>query len=101
MEPDDPDAIATALRETEEEIGLAAPTTSTVVGRLDQYVTGTGFEITPIVGLVRPPFPIVTDPYEVAEVFEVPLAYVLDRANHHRVERDSAGRRRVVLRIAL
>jgi len=94
MEPDDPDAVATALRETEEEVGLPREHV-TVVGRLDNYVTGTGFEITPIVGIVTPPFPIVIDPYEVAEAFEVPLSFVLDRRNHHQVERDSAGRRRV------
>lgn len=94
MEPDDADATATALRETEEEVGLPREHVR-VVGRLDNYVTGTGFEITPVVGIVTPPFPIVIDPYEVAEAFEVPLAYVLDPRNHHQVERDSAGRRRV------
>jgi len=93
-EPDDADAIATALRETEEEIGLSRQHV-TVVGQLDNYVTGTGFEVTPIVGIVIPPFTIVIDPSEVAEAFEVPLSYVLDRANHHQVERESAGRRRV------
>jgi 8-oxo-dGTP pyrophosphatase MutT (NUDIX family) len=93
-EPDDADAVATALRETEEEVGLPRQHI-TVVGQLDDYVTGTGFEVTPIVGIVTPPFPIVIDPFEVAEAFEVPLSYVLDRANHHRVERESAGRRRV------
>src|SRR5262249_38570722 len=55
MEPDDPDAVATALRETEEEVGLPRRHV-TIAGRLDNYVTGTGFEITPIVGLVTPPF---------------------------------------------
>jgi len=94
IEPEDADAIAAALRETEEEVGLPREHV-TVIGRLDNYVTGTGFEITPIVGIVAPPFPIVIDPYEVAEAFEVPLDYILDRRNHHRVERDSGGRRRV------
>ncbi|HEX3881487.1 MAG TPA: CoA pyrophosphatase [Stellaceae bacterium] len=94
MEPDDADSIATALRETEEEVGLPREHV-TVVGRLDNYVTGTGFEITPIVGIVTPPFAIVIDPFEVAEAFEVPLSYFLDRRNHQRVERESAGRRRV------
>jgi 8-oxo-dGTP pyrophosphatase MutT (NUDIX family) len=94
MEPDDADAIATALRETEEEVGLPRQHI-TVVGQLDDYVTGTGFEVTPVVGIVTPPFPIVIDPFEVAEAFEVPLSYVLDRTNHHQVERESAGRRRV------
>ena len=94
IEPEDADAIAAALRETEEEVGLPREHV-TVIGRLDNYVTGTGFEITPIVGIVAPPFPIVIDPYEVAEAFEVPLSYILDRRNHHRVERDSGGKRRV------
>jgi 8-oxo-dGTP pyrophosphatase MutT (NUDIX family) len=87
IEEADPDAIAAALRETEEEVGLPRERVS-VVGRLDTYVTGTGFEITPIVGIVAPPFPISIDPFEVAEAFEVPLAFILDRRNHQRIERD-------------
>jgi 8-oxo-dGTP pyrophosphatase MutT (NUDIX family) len=94
MDPGDADAAATALRETEEEVGLPREHV-TIIGGLDNYVTGTGFEVTPIVGIVTPPFPIVINPSEVAEAFEVPLAYVLDRANHHQVEREAAGRRRV------
>jgi 8-oxo-dGTP pyrophosphatase MutT (NUDIX family) len=91
IEVDDFDAIAAALRETEEEVGLARERVS-VIGRLDTYVTGTGFEITPIVGLVAPPFVLVLDPYEVAEAFEVPLAFILDRRNHQRIER-AVGKR--------
>src|SRR5437588_9597594 len=93
IEEADADAIAAALRETEEEVGLP-PDRVSVVGRLDNYVTGTGFEITPIVGFVEPPLPLAIDPFEVAEAFEVPLAYILDRRNHQRVERESAGRSR-------
>jgi 8-oxo-dGTP pyrophosphatase MutT (NUDIX family) len=93
IEEDDPDAIAAALRETEEEVGLPRDRVS-VVGRLDTYLTGTGFEITPVVGIVAPPFPLSIDPFEVAEAFEVPLSYILDDRNHQRVERESAGRRR-------
>ena len=93
IEADDADAIAAALRETEEEVGLPRHHV-TVIGRLDTYVTGTGFEITPVVGVVDPPFPLIIDPHEVAEAFEVPLAYILDTNNHQRVERESAGRRR-------
>jgi len=93
IEEDDPDAIAAALRETEEEIGLPRERVS-IVGRLDNYVTGTGFEITPIVGIVEPGFELVIDPFEVAEAFEVPLAFVLERRNHQRIERESAGRAR-------
>lgn len=94
IEADDTDAVAAALRETEEEVGLPRDHI-TVIGRLDTYITGTGFEITPVVGIVAPPYPLSIDPYEVAEAFEVPLDYIRDPRNHQRVERESAGRRRV------
>jgi 8-oxo-dGTP pyrophosphatase MutT (NUDIX family) len=94
IEAEDDDEIAAALRETEEEVGLPREHVS-IIGRLDTYVTGTGFEITPIVGIIRPPYPLTIDPYEVAEAFEVPLSYILDRRNHNRTERESAGRTRV------
>jgi 8-oxo-dGTP pyrophosphatase MutT (NUDIX family) len=90
IEEDDADAVAAALRETEEEVGLPRDRVS-VIGRLDTYVTGTGFEITPVVGIVAPPFPLAIDPFEVAEAFEVPLSYIVDRRNHQRVERHSGG----------
>ena len=83
----DADAVAAALRETEEEVGLPRDRVS-VIGRLDTYVTGTGFEIAPIVGIVEPPVPITIDPFEVAEAFEVPLDFILDRRNHQRIERE-------------
>ncbi len=94
IEPGDPDAAAAALRETEEEVGLPRSQV-TLIGRLDTYVTGTGFEITPMVGLVSAPFALTVDPFEVAEVFEVPLAFVLDPANHRRTERVFEQRRRI------
>jgi 8-oxo-dGTP pyrophosphatase MutT (NUDIX family) len=94
VEEEDADAIVTALRETEEEVGLTRDLID-VIGRLDTYVTGTGFEITPIVGLVEPAYTLTIDPFEVAEAFEVPLSYILDRKNHNRTERESAGRTRV------
>jgi 8-oxo-dGTP pyrophosphatase MutT (NUDIX family) len=93
IEAHDADAVAAALRETEEEVGLARERV-TVIGRLDNYVTGTGFEITPIVGIVMPPFALAIDPFEVAEAFEVPLAFILDQRNHQRIERESGGTRR-------
>lgn len=83
----DADAVAAALREAEEEVGLA-PSSVRISGRLDTYVTRTGFEVTPIVGLVRPPFEPELDRFEVAEVFEVPLRFFLEPANrqiHSRV----------------
>jgi 8-oxo-dGTP pyrophosphatase MutT (NUDIX family) len=94
LEPEDPDAAAAALRETEEEVGLRRDRV-TLVGRLDTYVTGTGFEITPVVGIVAPPFSLTIDPFEVADVFEVPLSFVLDPGNHRRTERLFEQRPRV------
>ncbi len=94
IDPGDRDAVEAALRETEEEIGLPREYVS-VIGRLDTYVTGTGFEIVPIVGILTPPFTLAADPFEVAEVFEVPLSFVLDVKNHRRTERILEQRRRV------
>lgn len=79
----DPDVVATALRETEEEIGLARDHV-TVLGSLDPYVTGTGFVVVPVVGLVRPGFSLEPHLHEVAEVFEVPLDFLMDSRNHQR-----------------
>ena len=93
LEPADPDAEHAALRETEEEIGLP-PTRIEVLGRLDVYVTRTGYEVTPVVGLIRPPFILKPDPNEVAEVFEVPLAFILDPVSCERHHRDVRGETR-------
>lgn len=81
MEAGDAGPVDTALREAVEEIGLPVSQVR-VIGFLPEYRTGTGFRVTPVVGLVTPPFPIEPDPFEVAEVFEVPLAFLLDPANH-------------------
>ena len=89
----DRDARAAALRETEEEIGLPERHIE-VIGRLDTYVTRTGFEVEPWVGLVRPPFPIEPDGFEVAEVFEVPLGFFLDPANRETHGRHYQGKER-------
>jgi 8-oxo-dGTP pyrophosphatase MutT (NUDIX family) len=94
IEAHDPDPESAALRETEEEVGVPRDRVS-LIGRLDTYLTGTGFEITPVVGIVRPPFPLAIDPFEVEEAFEVPLSYILDPRNHQRVERQSGAHRRV------
>lgn len=75
--------VDTALRETEEEIGLPRSQVE-VIGSLPDYFTGTGYRVTPVVGLVRPPFEVVPDPREVAEIFEVPMAYLMDGVNHQR-----------------
>lgn len=88
--PEDETAEETALRETEEEIGLARDRVE-IVGRLNQYVTRTGFTVTPVVGFIVPPFEVVPDPHEVAGVFEVPLDFLLDPANHQRHSRAVGG----------
>jgi 8-oxo-dGTP pyrophosphatase MutT (NUDIX family) len=83
VEAEDLSPTHTALRETVEEIGLD-PAQIEVVGFLPEYRTATGFRVTPVVGFVTPPFDLKPDPFEVAEVFEVPLAFLLDPANHQR-----------------
>jgi 8-oxo-dGTP pyrophosphatase MutT (NUDIX family) len=94
IEADDKDALAAALRETQEEIGLA-PEAVDVLGRLDDYTTVTGFRIAPFVGLLHPPLTLSPDSFEVAEVFEVPLDFILDPHNHQRHnENPPVGRRR-------
>ena len=81
---------ATALREAQEEIGLA-PARVELLGRLPQYHTRTGFRITPVVGVVAPPLVLKADANEVEEIFEVPLAFLLDPANHQRQSREWQG----------
>jgi 8-oxo-dGTP pyrophosphatase MutT (NUDIX family) len=80
-DPEDPSPAATALREAQEEVGLD-PGCVEVLGPLSTYVTGSSFIITPIVGLVRPDAVLRANPHEVADVFEVPLAFLLDPAHH-------------------
>ena len=93
IDPEDADAAAAALREAEEEVGLARHRVD-LIGRLDVYVTRTGFEVTPWVGLVAPPFDLRLDPFEVAEVFEVPLSFFLDPGNRRRESRVWQGQER-------
>lgn len=93
QQPEDADAVATALRETEEEVGLTRQFVD-VIGAVDLYRTGTGYEITPIVGIVTPGFTTRADPREVADVFEVPLAHFLDERNHRIDSRVWQGRER-------
>jgi len=90
-EPDDPSPEFTALREAEEEIGLARAKVE-VLARLSDYLVRTGFRVTPVVGLLTPPLALVPDSREVAEVFEVPLAFLLDPRNHRRETRELNGR---------
>ena len=72
-----------ALREAEEEVGLEAGCVE-VVGELPHYLTSSGFRVHPIVGWAEPPIKVAPDPQEVSEVFEVPLAFLLDARNHRR-----------------
>ncbi|WP_366555559.1 CoA pyrophosphatase [Aquibaculum sediminis] len=95
-EPEDADARATALRETQEEIGLG-PERIQPLGQLDLYVTRTGFAVTPIVGWIQDEIALdqlILDPREVDEVFEVPLGFFLDPANRQRHARTYEGRAR-------
>ena len=81
---------ATALRESREEIGLDSAQVE-VLGRLGEYHTRTGYRITPVVGIVTPPFELRADANEVEDIFEVPLAFLLDPANHQRQSREWQG----------
>jgi len=80
---EDEDETGAALREAEEEIGLD-PATVTILGRLDTHRAGSGYSIAPVVGLVRPPLALTPDRSEIEEAFEVPLGFLLERANHRR-----------------
>ena len=89
----DASAIDTALRETQEEVGLDRRHID-VLGTLPEHWTGTGYLVTPVVGLVTPPFELRADPSEVAEIFEVPLQFLMDGLNHQRLSVQlPAGRR--------
>jgi 8-oxo-dGTP pyrophosphatase MutT (NUDIX family) len=83
VEPEDMNAGSAALREAEEEVGLPRERV-TLLGRLAEYETVTGYRVTPVVGWVEPPFEIKPDPVEVADVFEVPLPFLLEPANQQR-----------------
>ena len=89
----DIDAPDTALREAMEEVGLPRSHVE-VLGTLPIYVTGTAYSVTPVVALVTPGFVLQPNPLEVADVFEVPLAYLMNPANHrrHAVEFDGITR---------
>ncbi len=93
IERGDADPIAAALRETEEEIGLP-PNLVEVIGVLPEHLTGTGYRITPVLGLVQPPPALRPDPREVAHVFELPLSVLLDEAAPRRERREFRGRMR-------
>lgn len=85
--------VAAALREAEEEIGLSRDYVETI-GFLDSYRTGTGFRIVPVVAIVRQGFSLALNANEVSDVFEVPLSFLMDEANHQRHSREWRGRER-------
>jgi len=93
VEPADASSAAAALREATEEIGLP-PDRVSVLGHLSDYETVTGYRVTPVVGWVEPPFDVRPDPAEVADVFEVPLAFLLEPSNQQRHFRMVGDRRR-------
>ena len=90
VEPEDPSHQAAALREAEEEVGLP-PSHVEVIGTLDYYIVRSGYRVTPVVGFVNTPFEVKPDPFEVAEVFEVPLSFVINTDNHVMESRTDQG----------
>jgi 8-oxo-dGTP pyrophosphatase MutT (NUDIX family) len=93
VDASDVDATAAALREAQEEVALESSYCE-VLGTLPSYITGTAFHITPVVALVQPGFTLQPNPFEVADVFEVPLAFLMNPANHARHELVWADARR-------
>jgi 8-oxo-dGTP pyrophosphatase MutT (NUDIX family) len=96
IEPSDTGAVAAALREAAEEVGLRADHAQ-AVGFLDPFVTITGFHVIPVVARVDPAFVPVADPHEVDEVFEAPLAFLLDPANERQFTAMVNGRERRIV----
>ncbi|HVW56777.1 MAG TPA: CoA pyrophosphatase [Rhizobiaceae bacterium] len=93
IDPDDASAEDAALRETEEEIGLDRGFIE-ILGRLPDYVSGSGFRVVPILGVVRPGFFLTLNEDEVDDVFEVPLSFLMDPANHAHKSKMWQGRER-------
>lgn len=98
IDPDDADAAAAALREAEEEIALPRHAVE-VVGAADLYLTVTGYAVTPVIGVIAPDLDYHANEAEVADVFEVPLAFVLDPANHVQASAMWQGRTRTYYEI--
>lgn len=90
VDPEDDGPLGAALREAEEEIGLASRHVMPL-GFLGPYVSTSGFRITPVVAIVAPDAPLILNPFEVDRVFETPLAFLMDEANHQMHEREWKG----------
>jgi len=93
IDPQDDGPASASLREAEEEIGLSAEAV-VLLGFGDTYVTGSGYRIVPVVGLVDPQASVKANPHEVAEIFEVPLSFLMNAANHHQGRRTWQGHER-------
>ncbi|WP_448953580.1 CoA pyrophosphatase [Labrys neptuniae] len=93
VDPDDGGALAAALREAEEEVGLS-PRLVEPIGYLDLYLTGSGYRIAPVVALADPGMVLSLNPAEVDSVFECPLAFLMDPANHVAEQREWRGKMR-------
>ncbi len=93
VDPEDPSAEAAAMREADEEVGLKASHIETV-GRLPEYLTVTGFRITPVLAIVRSGYPLAINRHEVDDVFEVPFEFLMNPSNHVRESRVWQGRER-------
>lgn len=86
IDPEDASPEHAALREADEEIGLTDAHVD-IIGRLPDYVSGSGFRIAPVLSVVRPGFDLTINPHEVDAAFEVPLAFLMDPANHRQQSR--------------
>jgi 8-oxo-dGTP pyrophosphatase MutT (NUDIX family) len=96
VDPGDVDVVDTALRETQEEVGLPRERVQ-VLGPLNTYSTVSSYVVTPIVGLIQPPFDLALDAFEVAEAFEVPLQFLMTPAHHQRHAAEFEGVKRQFL----
>ncbi len=92
------DAVQAALREAQEELAIS-PSDVRIIGASDRFVTGTGYDVTPVLALVPPDLPIVPNPAEVASWFEAPLGFLLDPANHQHKQREWFGKMRPYIEI--
>jgi len=92
------DAVEAALREAHEELAIS-PLSVRIIGASDRFITGTGYDVTPVLALVPPDVSIIPNPIEVASWFEAPLGFLLDPANHRHREKEWFGRMRPYVEI--